>query len=97
MRIVICSYCIGRAERVKGSAIYPQYEKLKDKLFWQCAPCGAHVGCHPGTDKPLGTLAKARLRRLRHECHVVFDKKMDTKTERSKSFPKKVRGLYYPG
>lgn len=58
-----------------GSALFPQRERLHDKLFWACAPCKAHVGCHPGTNKPLGTLAKAVLRKLRHDCHIAFDKK----------------------
>ena len=75
MRLVICQYCKGRAELLKGSALFPGKNELYFKSFWRCEPCKAHVGCHPGTDEPLGTLATQRLRRLRHIVHLRFDKK----------------------
>ena len=75
MRLVICSYCEGRAKLVNGSALFPDIKELYFKNFWRCEPCKAHVGCHPGTDKPLGTLATQRLRRLRHTVHLRFDKR----------------------
>ena len=75
MRIVVCKYCKGRAELVNGSTLFPGAEELYYHKFWRCKSCKAHVGCHPGTDKPLGTLATHRLRRLRHLVHLSFDKK----------------------
>ena len=35
--------------------------------------CDCYVGCHPGTDEPLGTLADKELRRLRSRAHKAFD------------------------
>jgi hypothetical protein len=75
MKLVFCNYCKGRAELVKGSALFPEAKDLYYKKFWRCDPCKAHVGCHPGTTNPLGTLAKSKLRRKRHLVHLEFKKK----------------------
>jgi hypothetical protein len=45
---------------------------LKQKLFFECEPCGAYVGTHPD-GKPLGRLANAELRKAKQAAHVVFD------------------------
>jgi hypothetical protein len=70
---VICPYCSKPARLVPGPTVYPDRSDLADRQFWQCRPCHAHVGCHPGTDKPLGPLAKRQLRQLRMEAHTHFD------------------------
>lgn len=70
---VYCPYCRNRAELVNGDVIYPRRPDLHDKLLYSCKPCDAYVGCHPGTDKPLGTLANADLRRARMAVHSVLD------------------------
>ncbi len=69
----ICPYCQNEALRVTGKAIYPKREDLHGGTYYQCPPCGAYVGCHPGTDKPLGNLANATLRALRSRAHGLFD------------------------
>jgi hypothetical protein len=71
--MVICDYCAAPAELVSGHAIYPRRPDLASKLFWRCLACNAYVGCHKGTDKPLGNLANADLRRARQEAHAAFD------------------------
>lgn len=48
-------------------------EQLAAKIFHLCKPCGAWVGCYPGSIKPMGILAKARLRKLRKQLHDLFD------------------------
>lgn len=68
-----CPYCQRPAKLVSGLITYPHRNDLKDKLFWHCAQCNAFVGCHPGTERPLGELANAELRRLRMYCHAGFD------------------------
>lgn len=68
-----CQYCQSAVELVTGDVIYPHREDLSDKKFWRCAPCDAYVGCHPGTDKPLGRLANADLRKAKQSVHRVFD------------------------
>lgn len=66
----ICPYCQGQTVLVNGGVIYPHRPDLADKLFWQCAPCDAYVGCHPNTDgRPLGKPANAELRRARRILH----------------------------
>lgn len=58
-----CPYCGRRAAMAHTQWGY-RYE---------CRPCDARVGCHPGTNKPLGTLANAPLRRARMAAHAAFD------------------------
>ena len=70
---IICPYCSNEAPLVDGSVIYPHRPDLHSKPFYQCAPCDAYVGCHPGTEKPLGRLANAELRRAKMAAHAAFD------------------------
>ena len=70
---VTCPYCGQQAEKVYGGSIYPHRTDLFHKVFYRCRPCAAHVGCHPDTDKPLGRLANAELRREKNLAHAVFD------------------------
>ena len=68
-----CPYCGALAKLVSGGVIYT---KSESKQFWACTfypGCDAYVGCHPGTTKPLGTLANAALRKARGACHILFD------------------------
>lgn len=41
--------------------------------MWRCPDCGAYVGCHPGTEEPLGRLANAELRYWKKLAHDAFD------------------------
>ena len=68
-----CPYCGNPSEMVTGQIIYPHRNDLYGKKFYRCKPCGAYVGCHPGTDKPLGRLANAELRRAKSAAHAIFD------------------------
>ena len=61
------------------------YLELRDSRFlygksygnvWVCInypDCDVYVGCHKGTDRPLGTPANQELRELRKKCHRYFD------------------------
>jgi len=69
----ICSYCGKESIKSTGDIVYPHREDLKDKIFYECLPCEARVGCHNGTDKPLGSLANLELRRVRSAAHGFFD------------------------
>lgn len=60
---VTCPYCSAPADRVQTPWGFK----------YQCVPCDARVGCHPGSDKPLGTLANAELRKARMAAHAAFD------------------------
>lgn len=70
---VKCTYCGKPAELANGTDLYPHREDLADKKFWRCVPCEAYVGCHRGTESPMGTLANKNLRAVRSEAHRLFD------------------------
>lgn len=69
----ICPYCSKPAVLVTGKDIYPHRPDLFEKHFYRCRPCGAQVGCHPGTTTPLGRLANAELREWKQRAHAAFD------------------------
>lgn len=80
LRPVICPYCGEHAALVTGDVVYPHRPDLYLKKFWNCAPCGAYVGCHAPNSKlgfdgtqPLGRLANAELRKAKSAAHAVFD------------------------
>lgn len=73
MANVTCPYCQQRARLVDGEELYPHRRDLYGNLFYRCTPCQAWVGCHPGTDKTLGRLANAELRRAKSAAHAAFD------------------------
>ena len=67
---VSCPYCGGWAELVDSAEVYGgrSYGNV-----WLCRRCDAYVGCHAGTDEPLGTLADAETRHWRKRAHASFD------------------------
>lgn len=71
--IVNCDYCTREAKLVTGEVIYPHRSDLYNRNFWYCQHCNAYVGCHKGTDKPLGRLANEELRQWKKRAHLVFD------------------------
>jgi hypothetical protein len=80
----ICPYCGTFSQKVTGKAIYPHRPDLYGKTFFLCAPCDAYVGCHPGTEKPLGRLADAELRHWKLKAHDAFDPIWRARFERRK-------------
>jgi len=67
-----CPYCGSEARLVDSSLIYGR----SYGMAWVCGNyprCDAYVGCHKGTDKPLGRLADSRLRAAKKRAHAVFD------------------------
>lgn len=68
-----CPYCGEPAQLLTGKQIYPHRRDLHDKPIYCCSACDAYVGCHPGTNCPLGRLANPGLRRLKMEAHAAFD------------------------
>ena len=70
MRQVTCPYCQSDAQFVDSISIY----KVRSYgMAYACFPCGAWVGVHKGTDKPLGRLANAELRKWKIKAHAAFD------------------------
>lgn len=69
-----CPYCGGLVsvtthEEVYGSVYsdWPFLYRCEDKV------CDSHVGLHPHTDIPLGTLANPEVRAARTRAHKAFD------------------------
>lgn len=42
-------------------------------MCYYCKPCGAYVGTHQNTEKPLGTMANGELRKARIAAHANID------------------------
>lgn len=62
----VTCYC-GSPARLRTSKYGP---------FWSCSrwpDCDGTVGCHPGTEMPLGTLADQATRTARRKAHEAFD------------------------
>lgn len=78
----ICPYCNKRSKLVTGAEVYPHLPHLHKNPIYQCQPCDAYVGCHPGTTKPLGRLADLSLRRWKMRAHAAFDPIWQERLER---------------
>lgn len=70
---MLCNYCQQSARLVLGTELYPHRQDLAHLKAWRCDPCNAQVGCHDGTERPKGTLAKPALMRARQAAHRAFD------------------------
>jgi zinc-finger-containing domain len=92
--LLICPYCSQPAKCVGFSdKLYP-YQADYGWLY-VCGPCQAYVGCHKGGQKPLGSLANAELRALRHEAHLAFDPLWQAKMRKSGATKAYVRSAGY--
>ena len=72
----ICRYCGGVIRLVPAKQVLGAPAKrlgLEGESLYQCQNCNARVGCHKGTDQPLGNVANETLRLKRMESHKVFD------------------------
>lgn len=72
----VCPYCRSAVELVNNADIYGR-EYGDWPYAYRCtstSACGAHVGLHPNTDIPLGTLADKATRDARNACKKVFER-----------------------
>ncbi len=68
-----CPFCNTPAKLVDSGVIY----RRSYGLAWVCGrypECDTYVGCHKGTDKPLGRMANKELRLAKMAAHTAFDK-----------------------
>ena len=70
MRNINCDYC-GKPARFVDSAIV--YHGHSYGMIYYCPDCQAWVGCHKGSDAPMGRLADAELRRWKRGAHAALD------------------------
>jgi hypothetical protein len=68
-----CGECGNATVLVTGAIIYLHRPDLFALPFWRCEQCDAYVGCHPGTNEPLGSPANAKTRQARKAAHAAFD------------------------
>ena len=92
-----CRFCKGTVELVNNSLFYGR--EYGWPLAYACSSCGARVGCHPGTNIPLGTLADKATMRARNAAHAAFDPlwKGKGKGMRSKAYRALSKALGKPG
>ena len=67
---VDCPYC---GESV---VFMPSSQAVHGKNWgplWRCDGCDAHVGCNPGSNRPLGRLANKALREAKVRAHAAVD------------------------
>jgi hypothetical protein len=72
----ICRYCGGKVELADAREIYGDSVErlgLESEKIYLCRTCNARVGCHRGTERPLGNVANEVLRLKRRETHEIFD------------------------
>ena len=70
----VCVECGGMGVMTSGERAYPHRRDNWGKIYFQC-PCGAIVGCHPGTAVPAGRPASTHTRALRYRAHELFDRR----------------------
>lgn len=73
MNAPLCAECTQPAIVLGGLHVYPHRPDLHGKWYWKCRICDAFCGCHPGTQKALGTPAGRHTRYARHKAHEAFD------------------------
>jgi len=69
MPSIKCDYCQQPAPLVDNKIIYG---RSFGKSYY-CQECGAWVGVHEGTVRPMGRMANAHLRRWKMKAHAAFD------------------------
>lgn len=67
-----CRLC-GKPVALVNNATFYGGREYGWPLAYACSGCGARVGCHPGTDVPLGTLADKETMLARRMAHAAFD------------------------
>lgn len=67
-----CPYCDGQVVLLENYEVYHGRSYGDWPYVYACKPCKAHVGLHPDTDIPLGTLADKDLREARKSAKKLF-------------------------
>lgn len=92
-----CPYC-GRESLFKNAGeVYGAKWSHVGNLY-VCAgypKCDSYVGCHKGTDKPLGRMANKELRQSKSKAHQMFDALWRKKMATTGLSKKVCRGLAY--
>lgn len=75
MAKLFCCHCQINVDAIKltGKDVYPHRNDLYHLVLWGCPNCYNHVGCHRGTDTPLGSIPTRQLRGIRKDLHKFLD------------------------
>lgn len=73
LRPLNCDYCYSPKIRLAQNSVLYGRNYGDWPLIWFCVDCNAAVGCHPGTDIPLGKMADRATRQWRKKAHEAFD------------------------
>jgi ssDNA-binding Zn-finger/Zn-ribbon topoisomerase 1 len=79
-----CPFCGGLATLRDNEILYGGRSFGNSYICENYPKCDTYVGVHKATNKPLGTLADAELRKLRNQCHTKFDPLWKTKKMKRK-------------
>lgn len=82
-----CPYCHKTDIKLMTQEEFYGQDYGRGKLY-VCQNCSARVGCHKGTDMPMGSLSDEELRKLRSEIHKIIDPQWETREERKKLYAK---------
>jgi hypothetical protein len=72
-RPVRCDACGSPKIELQSKKLMGLTSKGRWDLIWHCGECGAFVGCHQGTDIPLGLMADRDTRHARYMAHETLD------------------------
>lgn len=73
-RPIKCDSCGSPRVHLQKRSLMRMRVVKKWDLIWHCLDCLSLVGCHEGTDIPLGLMADAPTRDARFQAHKVFDR-----------------------
>ena len=73
-RPIKCDACGSPKVHLQKRSLMRMKVHAKWDLVWHCLSCNALVGCHKGTDIPLGLLATVQCRQARYLAHKAFDR-----------------------
>jgi len=94
-RVVKCDYCGEDANFNPGSDAFYGGRDFGPVWSCECVPGGAWVGCHKGSDRPLGRLADKSLRAAKSAAHAAFDPLWQRKMTRDGVSKSEARGAGY--
>lgn len=90
-----CNLCNGEVIYTTNAVVYGK--PYGSGYCYICKNCGAYVGTHkPYPRIALGILADANMRKLKMQCHEIFDKMWHSNKERNKLYAKLASELNIP-
>ena len=80
-----CNLCNGKVIYTSNAILYGR-EYGSGKIYY-CTKCKAYVSTHkPRPKEAMGILANAEMRKLKNECHEIFDLKWKNQSTSKKRY-----------